>query len=101
MPRIEKQDADQEHEPFPSLRDEAATRCPAEKHVDLKKQSQFAPAQSGVTSFVKEDYDNKPDCGDEENKANQSQIPAGIPSDWEDKKGPRGKKLAALRVQIS
>jgi len=27
---------------------------------DLKKQSQFAPAQDGAKSYVKGDYDNKP-----------------------------------------
>jgi hypothetical protein len=41
---------------------------------NLKKQSQFAPALIGATSFVKGDYDNKPACGAEENKANQSQF---------------------------
>ena len=87
MRRIEQQDADQQREPSPSLRDEAATQSnslsqsetatrPAEKQVDLKKQSQFTPALIGVTSFVKEDYGNKPACGVEENKANQSQFPA-------------------------
>ena len=73
MRRIEQQDADQQCEP--SLRDEAATQT-AEKQVDLKKKSQFAPAEIGVMSFVKGDYDNKPACGAEENKANQSQFEA-------------------------
>jgi len=71
MRRIEQQDADQQCEP--SLRDEAATQT-AEKQVDLKKKSQFAPAEIGVMSFVKGDYDNKPARGVEENKPNQSQF---------------------------
>ena len=44
------------------------------KKRNLKKQSQFLPGQIGVTSFVKGDYGNKPACGAEENKANQSQF---------------------------
>jgi hypothetical protein len=39
---------------------------------NLKKQSQFAPAQVDAKSFVKGDYDNKPAIGDGENKANLS-----------------------------
>jgi hypothetical protein len=58
---------------YPSLRDEAATR-PAEKKFDLKKQSQFAPALIGVTSFMKGDYGNTPVGGVEENKAKQTQF---------------------------
>ena len=69
--------------------------------VNLKKQSQFAPVQNDATSFLKGDYDNTSARGVHENKANQSQIPAGIPSDRENKKGPRGLAPAALRVQIS
>ncbi|HUT47677.1 MAG TPA: hypothetical protein VMX36_15450, partial [Sedimentisphaerales bacterium] len=57
----------------PSLRDEAAT-TPAEKKGDLKKQTQFAPDEIGAKSYVKGDYENKPACGVEENKANQSQF---------------------------
>ena len=57
--QIEQQDAEQQHEPSPSLRDEAATQNPtAEKNSDLKKQSQYAPVLMGATSFVKEDYGN-------------------------------------------
>jgi len=48
-----------------------------EKKGDLKKQTQFATALIGATSFVKGDYDNKPACGDEKNKAKQSQY-AGL-----------------------
>jgi len=40
----------------------------------LKKQTQFVPAQMSATSFVKGDYGNKPACGDEKNKAKQSQF---------------------------
>jgi hypothetical protein len=29
---------------------------------DLKKQSQFAPARMGITSFVKGAYENRPRC---------------------------------------
>jgi hypothetical protein len=58
---------------YPSPRDKAATR-PAEKECDLKKQTQFAPAQVDVKSFMKGDYDNKPAGRIEENKANQSQL---------------------------
>jgi len=57
MRRIEYQDAEQQYEPSPSLRDEAATRRPAEKKGDLKKQTQFAPAEMGATSFLKGDYE--------------------------------------------
>jgi hypothetical protein len=49
--------------------DETAT-SKAEEQVDLKKQSQFAPALMGVTPFVKGGYSNKPAGGDDENKAN-------------------------------
>jgi len=74
MRRIEQQDIKKQYEPSPSLRDEDATRCaPAEKQVDLKKQSQYAPALMGVTPCMKRDYDNKPVQGIEENKAKQSQ----------------------------
>jgi len=38
--------------------------------VSLKKQSQFAPAQNSVKSYMKGDYDNKPAGGAEKNKAN-------------------------------
>jgi len=87
MRRIEYQDAEQQYEPSPSLRDEAATRsnspsvrneaatrCPAEKKGDLKKQSQFAPDLMGVTPYVKGDYGKTPAHGIEENKAKQSQF---------------------------
>jgi hypothetical protein len=59
----------------PSQRNEADTR-PSEKHVDLKKQTQFALAQVDANSFEKGDYDNKPAHGVEENKAKQSQFSA-------------------------
>ena len=43
---------------------------------DLKKQSQFAPALMGTTSYVRKDYDDKAPAGARENKAKQSQSPA-------------------------
>jgi len=86
MRRIEYQDADEQYEPSPSLRDEAATRsnspsvknevatrCPAEKKGDLKKQSQFAPEQIVAKSYKEGDCENNQDGGAEENKAKQSQ----------------------------
>jgi len=73
MRRIEYQDADEQYEPSPSLRDEAAARRPAEKKGGLKKQTQFAPELMGTTSFVKRDYENNPADRIEENKAKQSQ----------------------------
>jgi len=39
---------------------------------NLKKQSQFAPAQNIAKSYMKGDYDNIPASGAEENKAKQS-----------------------------
>jgi hypothetical protein len=79
--QIERQDAEEQFEPSPSLRDEAATHRHSEaattkikKRVDLKKQSQFAPAMMGVTPFVKGFYDKESAGGDEENKANQSRF---------------------------
>jgi hypothetical protein len=74
MRRIEHGDAEQQYEPSPSLRDEAAARCPAEQKGDLKKQTQYAPAEFGAKSFVKGDYDEKPSGGIGENKAKQSQF---------------------------
>ena len=59
-----------------SLRDEAGTPMLAEKYDDLKKQSQFMPDEIDAKSFVTGDYDNMPPDGDEENKANRSQIDA-------------------------
>ena len=38
----------------------------------LKKQSQFVPGQNGATSYLKGDYDNKPACEADENKANKA-----------------------------
>ena len=49
------------------------SRQTAEKKGDLKKQSQSVPGQNGATSFVKGDYDNKPACEADENKAKQTQ----------------------------
>ena len=75
----------------PSLRDEVATP-PAEKKGDLKKQTQFAPELMGTTTYLKGDYENKPACGVEENKANQSQSPA---PELTKRAGKREKSLAA------
>ena len=82
MRRIEFEDAEQQLEPSSSLRDsleghhtaEAATPTPAEKQVDLKKQSQSVPGLNGAKSYLKGDYDNTPACRIDENKANQSQL---------------------------
>ena len=82
--RIERQEVEKQLEPSPSLRDEAATQSnsqsqsetgtrPEEKECDLKKQSQYAPAQIGAMSLSKGDYDNNPAGRIKENKANQSQ----------------------------
>ena len=60
-------------EPSPSLRDEAATRT-AEKQVNLKEQSQFAPAHTGAKSFAKEGYENKGRRKTRKNKAKRSQF---------------------------
>jgi hypothetical protein len=59
--------------PINDNRDEAATRTPADKEVNLKKQSQFAPALMGVNALVGEDYENKCRPESRENKAKQSQ----------------------------
>jgi hypothetical protein len=76
--RIEIQEVErQQSQTSLSLRDEAATRT-AEKKGYLKKQSQSAPGQVDATSFAKEDYDNNPAGGAEENKAKQSQFPAPV-----------------------
>ena len=107
MRRIEWEDTEkQKHEPSPSLRDEAATRCaPAEKKVDLKKQSQ-SPAFGGkcearspkseteafektnpisdgsksISAYAMKVYENNPAGGAEENKAKQSQLNAAEPT---------------------
>jgi hypothetical protein len=52
---------------------EAATRT-TEGKVNLKKQSQFAPAQMRAKSFLKGDYENKPRRGLRRKKAKQSQF---------------------------
>jgi len=61
---------EEESPPEPSL--------PSDKEVDLKKQSQFAPAQIGANSFTGEDYENKPSPGLRENKPKQSQFHAPV-----------------------
>ena len=83
---------------YPSIRDEATTRKgpPAEEKVDLKKQSQFVATQVSAKTLVKGDYDIIPAC-----RVEWSQISAGMASDRENIKGPRGLTPAALRVQVS
>ena len=71
MRRIELQNVEK-IEPSPSVKDEAAAPK-TEKHGDVKKQSQYAVVQLGAKSYIKRDYGNKPACGGEENKPNQSQ----------------------------
>jgi len=86
--QFQQKDAEQ-YEPSPSLRDslgghltaEAVTRPAAEKKGDLKKQSQFVPGLMGVTPFLKGDYDNKPACGADENKAKRSQFQPLAPTE--------------------
>jgi len=85
MREIEQQVADQE-QPAPE------SGPPAKKKVDLKKQSQFAPALMGVTSFIRGAYGNKTNSGAEENKANQSQFHAPALTKGA---GKREKSLAA------
>jgi hypothetical protein len=51
---------------------------PGEK-VDLKKQSQFAPAETGAKSCVLREYENTPRCGERASKAKESQF-QGPPS---------------------
>jgi hypothetical protein len=57
----------------PSLR-EAAIAMLAKKKCNLKKQTQFMLDEIGAKSFMKGDYDKTSAAGDEENKANRSQI---------------------------
>ena len=73
MKQIELQDTYKQHEPSPSLRDEAATRTILEQNGDLKKQTQFVPGSMSATPYMKGDYVNISAGGNEENKANQSQ----------------------------
>jgi len=92
MRRIEQQDADQQYELSPFLRDEAATESvrdeaatesvrdeaatpKTEKKGDLKKQTQFAVVQLGAKSYLKREYEKNPAGDVEENKAKQSQFP--------------------------
>jgi len=91
MRRIEYQDADEQYMPSPSLRDEAATRRPAEKKDDLKKQSQLSVVQLGVKSYLKREYEKNPAGDVEENKAKQSQFPVHALTEGVGK----GKKLPA------
>jgi hypothetical protein len=47
---------------------------PGEKQVNLKEQSQFAPAHTGAKSFAKEGYENRGRRKTGKNKAKQSQF---------------------------
>jgi hypothetical protein len=70
---------------------EAATR-PAEKKVDLKKQSQFAPDQTGAKTCVLREYENARRSEQRASKAKQSQFPTAAPTK---RAGKRGKPLPA------
>ncbi|MHC4436916.1 MAG: hypothetical protein ACYS3S_06125 [Planctomycetota bacterium] len=72
--QFQQQEAEQELNPSPSLRDEAATQ--KKQNADLKKQSQYASGLIGAKPFMKGDYDKSPDVGNDENKAKQSQFDA-------------------------
>jgi len=91
MRRIEQQDEDEQYEPSPSLRDEAATES-VEKKGDLKKQTQYIPAEMGAKSYIKGEYENNPADRIGENKAKQSQ--SSTPAQTEGA-GKREKSLAA------
>jgi len=107
MRRIEQQDEDEQYEPSPSLRDEAATRSnspspslrdeaatqrPVEKKGDLKKQTQFTPEQIVTKSYKEGDYEDIFAGRIEENKAKQSHSPALEPTEGA---GKKEKSLAA------
>jgi len=71
---------EQQLEPSPSLRDEAATR-EKEKMSDLKKQSQFTLNLMGLTPFVKGTYDDNMPGSEDEKKANFNRIDAVVPKE--------------------
>jgi len=71
MRRIELEDVGQRQQTTPEA------NVPAEKKCDLKKQTQFVPGEIDAKPFVEGDYDNLPVNGDEENKANLSQLQDG------------------------
>jgi hypothetical protein len=70
---------------------EAATR-PTGKKVDLKKQSQLAPAQTGAKTCVLREYENARRRGERKSKAKESQFPTPAPAK---RAGKRGKSLTA------
>ncbi|MHC4560324.1 MAG: hypothetical protein ACYS80_23820 [Planctomycetota bacterium] len=74
---------------------EATTRTPADKEVNLKKQSQFAPALMGVNALIGGNYENKCRPGLRKNKAKQSQFqsPTG-------EKGPQEFSVENIRPGI-
>ena len=66
---------DETRKPSPSVKEDAAGNSqPADKFSDLKKQSQFAAAHLIANNLMKGDYSNSLAAGEEENKANQSQL---------------------------
>ena len=75
----------------------AGVSRPAEKQADLKKQTQFAPAEIGVKSPIKDDYDNILAGRLEENKADQSQFPATALTEGA---GKRKKSLTAANFLV-
>ncbi|HUV67944.1 MAG TPA: hypothetical protein VMW24_28900, partial [Sedimentisphaerales bacterium] len=66
MRQMEQAKADEEESP-------PEQRPPADNEVDLKKQSQSAPAQIGANSFTGKEYENISHRTSGENKAKQSQ----------------------------
>jgi hypothetical protein len=73
MRRIELQDANQQNEPSPSLRNGAATQNSLSvSKGNLKKQTQFIEALMGAKSLMQRNYNNNPAGRTEENKANPS-----------------------------
>jgi len=53
--------------------------CVKMRKGNLKKQSQFAPAQVCAKSFIKGNYDNKAAVGDEKTKPNKANFCTGSP----------------------
>jgi hypothetical protein len=87
MRRIEREDADEKL---------VAKASAAENHnIDFAKQSQFAAAMMDAKAYAGEDYDDKPQPGGAENKANQSQFhKLRRPADGEsDDQARRGRKV--------
>jgi hypothetical protein len=64
MRRIELEGAEKQQASEPSV--------PAEKKINLKKQSQFVPDEIDAKPYMEGSYDKTPANGDEENKANRT-----------------------------